>query len=160
MDCEIPTKHNLRRKLRSPSAAIKAAFWLVAVGVTCVSIGCDSAPFPLAQVEGQVTLDGKPLSNAKVMFAPVAAAGEIEAGKAAFGLLDSEGRFTLSTYKQDDGAVVGEHWVTVVNLAEGKGQRFSRVTVPTGRFRVEQGEINDIVVELTSAMLKGQTDSE
>jgi hypothetical protein len=37
-----------------------------------------------------------------------------KAGKLAFGVLQSDGTFVLGTYEPEDGAVVGDHWVTVI----------------------------------------------
>ena len=37
-------------------------------------------------------------------------------GKPAFGLLGEDGSYQLTTYENDDGAVVGKHWVALVNL--------------------------------------------
>ncbi|WDI40629.1 hypothetical protein [Bremerella sp. P1] len=53
-----------------------------------------------------------------VTFTPVkgktASVGdENEPGKSATGNTDSEGKFTLSTYERNDGALVGEHMVSV-----------------------------------------------
>jgi hypothetical protein len=60
-----------------------------------------------------VTIAGQPMSGGKVAFAPIAKAAGEEAGKAAVGLVQPDGRFVLTTYTDGDGASVGEHWVTV-----------------------------------------------
>lgn len=74
-----------------------------------VSLGCRSGnSSKTVKVEGTVTLEGKPLSNATVIFFP--AAGQ----RPANGSTDSIGRFHLSTFQQKDGAVPGEHTVAVV----------------------------------------------
>ncbi len=56
-----------------------------------------------------------------MVFAPVAAAGKNKAdvGPPAVGDIAADGRFVLSTFTEDDGAVVGQHFVTV--YAEGSG---------------------------------------
>jgi hypothetical protein len=69
--------------------------------------GCSGSG--LVNVQGLVTLDGKPLANAHVNFAT--ADGK---GHPAVGLSDRDGRFRLTTYKPDDGALPGEYRVTVV----------------------------------------------
>lgn len=116
-------------------------------------VGCNQYEFPMAKASGRVRLDGQPLTNAKVMFAPVAAEGATVAGKAAFGRLDVDGRFTLGTFVEGDGAVVGEHWVTVVNLDESKGA-FDRITVPGNRFSVTASGPNEFSIELTIPMMR------
>ena len=75
-------------------------------------VGCGSDQLPLSAVSGQVTLNGRPLTNAKVVFLP-------ESGPAASGDLDAEGRFQLTTYTRHDGAVIGQHRVTVVPVVLG-----------------------------------------
>jgi hypothetical protein len=67
------------------------------------------------------------------MFAPVAKGSDVNPGKPAWGNIQSDGTFRLTTYKNDDGAVVGEHWVTIMNSEEKlpKGvPEFSRLIVP------------------------------
>ncbi len=54
-----------------------------------------------------MTLDGKPLEGAGVMFVPVAG------GPPAAGVTDAQGHFRMSTLN-DQGALVGDHQVTVV----------------------------------------------
>jgi hypothetical protein len=54
-----------------------------------------------------VTLGGQPLEGAAVTFTPV------EGGRPATGATDAQGRFRLSTFDPGDGAVLGEHVVTV-----------------------------------------------
>ena len=65
--------------------------------------GCSN----LVQVQGEVTLDGKPLSNAKVMFMPKGG------GRPAEGKSDADGKFKLTTNQPFDGAAPGEYVVTV-----------------------------------------------
>ena len=49
-------------------------------------------PYELAPVHGNVTIDGRPVSQAKVMFAPVEnAENAVNPGKPAFGLLGEDG---------------------------------------------------------------------
>ena len=67
---------------------------------------------PLAKVAGSVTMDGQPLTNAKVTFLP-------QVGPAASGELDEEGRFELSTYRPGDGAVLGIHTAIVTPISQG-----------------------------------------
>ena len=77
----------------------------------------------LAKFSGTVTVDGQPLPYGRVMFAPRASEANVQPGKPAIGVIQSDGRYTLSTYGDDDGAVVGSHTVTVFGtppaVAEG-----------------------------------------
>lgn len=73
--------------------------------------GC-SRQSPVYPVSGRVSLDGKPLVDAQISFRPAQ-------GPEAFGVLDGEGRYTLSTRAAGDGAVAGKHAVTLSPLTEG-----------------------------------------
>ena len=89
--------------LRRPRSAIVLLLVMLA--------GCGSGD-SIGDVAGTVTLNGKPLTSAKVVFYP-------ERGPAASGVLDAEGRFTLTTHAAGDGAMIGKHAVTVVPLSRG-----------------------------------------
>ncbi|HTN76048.1 MAG TPA: carboxypeptidase regulatory-like domain-containing protein [Pirellulaceae bacterium] len=60
----------------------------------------------LAPVKGQVTLDGVAVKDAAVMFMPTT-------GRPAMGATDAAGNFELMTYDPGDGALLGDHKVTV-----------------------------------------------
>jgi hypothetical protein len=66
-----------------------------------------------------VTLNGKPLANAHVLFQPEPQSGKFEAGPESVGLTDSEGRYSLSTISPErNGAMIGKHHVSVTNPEE------------------------------------------
>jgi len=82
--------------------------------------GCSSSS--LAPVHGRVTCHGKPVPQAGVIFSPMPKAeGDREAGKAASGSTDADGRFVLTTYKDGDGALIGRHRASIIldNTAPG-----------------------------------------
>lgn len=117
--------------------------------------GCGESDFRTAPTAGRVMLDGGPFTTGQVMFTPVAAAGEMVAGPAAIGVLDGDGRFVLGAYSDDDGAVVGKNWVTVINTGQGKGVlKFDRIKLPSGAKEVIAGQPNEFEIELTSEMLR------
>ena len=70
--------------------------------------GCGGGP-KTYKVDGVVILDGKPLAGATVAFMPQAQDGHL-----ARGLTDQDGKFQLSTFGTNDGAVRGEYKVTVI----------------------------------------------
>src|SRR4051794_14032096 len=74
-------------------------------GALTAALGCGQGK--TVKVEGVVTLDGKALPAATVIFVPV---GD---GRAASGRTDQDGIFRLTTFRTDDGAVPGEYKVTV-----------------------------------------------
>jgi hypothetical protein len=118
--------------------------------------GCNRNNFTLAPVHGNITIDNKPLFQGKVMFAPIPKAGEENPGRPASGTIQKNGDFRLTTFNQHDGAVVGEHWVTVFNVGEDLPDdvpEFARVTSPT-KVTVTAGKDNQIDIRLTSAVVK------
>ena len=76
----------------------------LSVALSC-AVGCGPGT-ERVRVAGQVLIDGKPVTKGEITVAP--------AGKrAAFGTIDSEGRFTLTTYEPGDGTTLGTHSVAV-----------------------------------------------
>ena len=83
---------------------------LVAVSLLLFIAGCaKKGGLETAPVSGKVTYRGKALSTGTVMFVP----GE---GPAATGEIGNDGTYKLTTYKTDDGAVIGLHKVTITAL--------------------------------------------
>ena len=137
-------------------------------------VGCGGAPYDVAPAGGRVTLDGEPFTGASVMFAPVAT-DSYKVGKPAFARLEPDGAFELSTYGRNDGAVVGEHRVTLYRIHGETEQRkpgkpslddlkrkrpsgpletWEEVAVP-GKIVVSADRENSFEIELTTAMLAG-----
>jgi hypothetical protein len=131
---------------------------LAALVTGAASSGCSTSEFDLAPVAGRVTIDGQPFTQGKVMFAPIAVGESRQAGRPALGRLGPDGAFSLSTYEQDDGAVVGEHWVTVIYnepkdpAQAGPKPGFSRVSVPE-KVTVAAEKDNRIDIALTREMI-------
>ncbi len=105
-------------------------------------------------------VDDKPYPGGKVIFAPVGKDESGKAGRAAIGVPDDQGRFTLSTYKPGDGAIVGEHVVTFFRAPDDKATRpdmatldFKRVSLPSGRVMVAPGA-NEVELAFTIDELK------
>jgi hypothetical protein len=107
---------------------ILAAFgWMAALIVT----GCGQSD--TISVTGTVTLNGKPADQAEVMFTPAE-------GRMASGVTDSSGRFELSTNSPGDGAVPGDHKVTVVEYyPPGKPPPMTPGPLPS-RFPAKYGD--------------------
>lgn len=75
------------------------------IGATAAS-GCGSDRDATAPVSGRVTVDGEPVVGAQVRFQAGRRTAAAQTGE--------DGRFTLSTYEKDDGAVPGTHTVAVL----------------------------------------------
>jgi len=91
------------------------SFALIALAAAAIAtvIGCGKGSRSLAQVNGVVTLDGKPLSGGSVVFQPVAPPGSVIAGKGSAAFCDAAGRYHLETIDGRAGAVIGEHRVRI-----------------------------------------------
>ncbi len=91
--------------------------WTLAVLATLTVfplVGCGgSQGREVANAQGEVTLDGQPISNVVVSFSPESTGPDGTPGKSATGITDEQGKFQLSTYEIGDGALVGTHRVTV-----------------------------------------------
>lgn len=77
-------------------------FALLLASIAIGAAGCGN----LVQVQGEVALDGQPLSAAQVMFMP-------KSGRPAVGKTDEQGRFRLTTNRPSDGIAPGDYTVTV-----------------------------------------------
>lgn len=91
----------------------------------CAISGCgeDGGEFDVVSISGKITCDGKALgAGVGVQFIPVLAEGAIgedgrklsELGKSATAVVQEDGSFTLSTYGDGDGAVVGRHRIVIL----------------------------------------------
>jgi hypothetical protein len=61
-----------------------------------------------------VTYDGKPVMAGKIMFYP-------ESGRMALGNIGPDGTYTLTTFKSEDGALVGAHRIAIESTRVGAG---------------------------------------
>jgi hypothetical protein len=82
------------------------------VGFGClISTGCSGSNRPAtAPVHGVVTFQGKPVAGASVTFLCPGAP------RPAAGMTDETGNYRLTTFAENDGAIVGNHVVTVKKL--------------------------------------------
>jgi hypothetical protein len=98
-------------------SALRSFSRLVVVGAFAIVLGCGrSDPYATVPVSGVATCNGKPIANGVVNFTPLPdqeGRSEGNRGRVALGKTDSEGRFTLTTYQNNDGAISGRHTVTV-----------------------------------------------
>ena len=77
-------------------------------------LGCGaSGEFPTAPTSGKVVCEGKPAPHVMVFFEPLEGGKSAIVGRSGFAIADEEGRFVLSSYGKNDGAVVGKHRVRV-----------------------------------------------
>ncbi len=84
----------------------RVGFWTI---LSVLVVGCsgDAGNPKVAPVTGTVTYQGKPVGGATVSFIKE---GE---SRSSVGVTDSQGRFQLSTFGNNDGAVIGDNAVTI-----------------------------------------------
>ena len=140
------------------TAACRVALASIVVSLMVFSLsGCGKkADVPeTAETTGVVLVDGKPLEGAEVMFHPEGG------GNPAHGVTNAEGRFTLTTYDAEDGAIPGTHKVTVQYFPEGAlpgmenvggeakvPEQYASVSTTPLTEEVKSGETNDITIEI------------
>ena len=91
----------------SPPAGAIGVVAVLTLSALLATAGCGNDGPPTAKVSGTVTLDGDPLPFGSVVFSP-------PDGRAASGAIQSDGSFTLGTFTDGDGAVLGRHQVAVI----------------------------------------------
>ncbi len=104
----FPTRPSLR------SIATIASLHLAAA-----TFGCGGSDHPpTARVHGTVTIDGQPVESGEIRFYP-------EKGRMAMGEITG-GEYTLRTFGSSDGAVLGNHKVTIsaVEITQHAPQNF------------------------------------
>jgi hypothetical protein len=83
--------------------------------ITVAMAGCDSGPtgdiVDTVPASGTLTFNGTPLEYYQVAFFP-------QDNRPAVGITDDQGRFTLGTNGENDGAVVGTHGVAVTYVGK------------------------------------------
>jgi hypothetical protein len=126
---------------------LRAFFGLVWVAGPAILAGCGGNDHPeTVPVAGTVTYKGAPVEGAQVSFmAP-------GAPRAAIGTTNSQGKFQLTTFEENDGAVIGKHAVTIsksgadqpaggmdaMNPSDAYGQAMGAAASGTG---AEEGEL-------------------
>jgi hypothetical protein len=91
----------------SGTVRLRVTAGLVAAVGICALVGCGPKRPTTIPVTGTVTLDGQPVEGAAVAFFPEGAE------QPARGVTDAAGKFTLMTFVAGDGALPGQHRVSV-----------------------------------------------
>ena len=80
---------------------------LVVAGFVAVAfIGCGDGHPETAPVAGKVTYKGQPVTQGTVTFYPAD-------GRSSIGKIKQDGTYTMTTFAAGDGALLGEHRVTI-----------------------------------------------
>ena len=124
--------------------AIQTAKISLVMALAVVFTGCFSGN--VGQVEGTLTLDGKPIPNARISFSPV------DGGRASMcENTDENGHYVLyfGTGKTDAGATVGQNRVIIKTLRRRFNENRERQDVPEilpAKFNTQ----SELVREVTS----------
>jgi hypothetical protein len=131
----------------------------------CLLLGCSSGGPDIAYVSGRVTMDGKPLPNATVVFVP-------ENGRPAGATTDAEGNYVLNFAQGRKGAIPGPSSIRIMTFRDadqdenGNPIPASKETVParyntdsTLSFDVEPGKKNVANFDLESEADVATTES-
>lgn len=95
-----------------------ARYGFVFAAALVAMTGCSSGDPAVNFVQGTVTIDGKPLDNATVIFSPIEGSG----GRPATGKTDASGVYTLTDMQATGtgaGAAAGQYRVAITKVIEG-----------------------------------------
>lgn len=117
------------------------------------SCGSGIKEFPTSPTTGVVKCEGNPVGNVQVIFAPIGEGGDSIAGKSGYAVAESDGTFSLTTYSNEDGAVVGKHNVIVSSPKAEEHPDFECECQTDSRANVMQVEVtedgeNNFTIEL------------
>lgn len=77
-------------------------------------LGCGGDHHRVYPVSGKISFDGKPMEGGgAIALIPTGS----ETGKAAGGIIDEDGNYTLSTYVENDGSIPGKFRVIITQTA-------------------------------------------
>jgi hypothetical protein len=124
---------------------------LLTMAFAPLAIGCGGSgieKFPVAKTTGRVMCEGKPVAQAHVFFEPLETGASANVGKGAFAVTDESGAFTLSTYGNGDGAVVGKHRVRVDGPNKSQCECVLNSERDVMQVEIKDGEKNEFEVVL------------
>jgi hypothetical protein len=144
-----PIRRGARGRLSLSGFVVFAAASLI------FSVGCGDGRPERVPVSGIVTIDGKPLVEGNIKFVP-------EVGRPSAGVVEQDGRFKLTCYDGNDGAIPGKHRVQVSASRILNGAKVQWFAPPHyADFRRSGLEVeitkprDDLVIELTWGNMKG-----
>jgi hypothetical protein len=134
-------------------AAISASVAFIALSLFGALRGPTRADVDVVPVAGQVLVDGEPLSSGIINFVP-------PEGRGSTGVIDPQGRFTLTCLDGRDGAVLGLHGIEIVPEgpppADGDQWKLPRSFANWQTSGVTQeitGRVTDLKIDITTADL-------
>jgi hypothetical protein len=88
--------------------------FILACAIACVT-GCGPAGPVMVPVKGTVEYGGDTLTSGRITFSPK----DPKEGRVAESDIADDGTFSLSTFKNGDGAIAGTYLVSIVSTKEG-----------------------------------------
>ena len=91
--------------------SLKTSWVLPIVTTVCISFaaGCGSKHPEIAPVRGKITAGGTPVTAGRIEFYPTSGA------RLSSGEIQTDGSYSLTTFKANDGALLGTHRVTITS---------------------------------------------
>lgn len=112
--------------------------------------GCPAPNGDIGIVEGVVTLDGNPVGKASVMFFP-------QSGRASIGTTDEKGHYRLLYTRSADGAVIGEHKVTIsTEVKEDSGYGNEEAAIEGRKELIPSKYVHRKKTDLTATVKSGK----
>lgn len=121
-----------------------SARWIIIAAIVLCATGCGDGRPELVPVSGQVLIDGEPLKFGSIRFVPTGA-------RSSSAELDEEGRFTLTCYEDNDGAVIGRHRVSV-SAGETLNEVQIRWHAPKKYAKYKSSELEEEITEATTTI--------
>jgi hypothetical protein len=115
---------------------------LFPLAMFCLLAGCGPSRPATVPVSGRVTWQGKPVVTGRITFYPVT-------GRPATSPIAPDGTYRLTTFRPDDGAILGKHCVTISasQTAHVKVPKSMAEEARTGMFGQEAPKIEWLVPE-------------
>jgi hypothetical protein len=107
--------------------------------------GCEKPRPKLVPVTGIVTIDDEPAAELQVRFLPDVMTEDTIA-PTSFGTTDENGEFTLMTYENEEGAMLGPHKVIVSDPNEERAEQGSDETVAPPRVATKYGSAATTII--------------
>ncbi|QDT52226.1 hypothetical protein Pan44_02350 [Caulifigura coniformis] len=112
--------------------------WLLSSLALALLAGCDNGPV-VSSVKGTVSLDGRPLPNATLVFTPEAG------GRSSLGRTDDNGLYNLLFTPGKEGALVGDMRVRITVAEEYQDSR-DRTHIRPEKVPAKYNEKSELVV--------------
>ena len=144
-ECEPAAGWALESRTTIGAAAVRVAMRLTALVAIAVLSGCGDGRPTRVPVAGQVLIDGKPLTYGYVKFVK-------QGSRPAGGYVDEQGRFKLSCYTRDDGAMPGLYQVEV-NAGESLNSTQRKWHAPKKYANYDVSGLTQEITEPTDAVV-------